>query len=97
MQLATYLKSMEGSLFKILPLWEETHLRDDTHLNVYISMLLDEMAGAQSTFPVLQNDASYIAIINILQFMKAAELDHTDCRRKVFRMLTLLQYVNGGA
>ena len=97
MELSAYLQMMEGGIYKILPLWEEQQSGGNVHLDVYIPTLVDELIGAQRSFPELGRDPSYIAIINTVQYMIDHEMTHAECRRKVFRMLRLLNQMEGDA
>ena len=62
----------------------------DVHLDLYIRDLIDEMVGAEVTFPELADYGKYISIINILQYMAAHKCSHQAWKRRVLKMMGML-------
>ena len=91
MRVEIYLNNIKGGVYKILPLWEEEHDGADVHLDIYLSMLVDEMTGALSTFPILQEDPQYLEVVSHIHAMRSDNMDQTTCKRKVFHMLSCLE------
>lgn len=95
MNLAVFFERLEGGVFKLLPLWEDQANGIDVHLDIYIRDLIDEMIGAQQTFPELSTNGQYVSIVNILQYMATHECTHASWKRRVFKMLEMLNEMGG--
>jgi len=81
-----YFKSLVNQFFKILPIREnEGHT-----LPVYLRSLQIELLGNKEFVPDFGTNASYLALLSILQYM----IDNPDCetaevRREVFRAISI--------
>lgn len=95
MELSVFFKHLEGGVFKLLPLWEEQCNGRDVHLDLYIQDLLDEMVGAQTTFPDLLENGQYVSLLNTIQYMAAHECSHAAWKRKVLKMMRTLNEMGG--
>lgn len=84
--ISSYFSSLVNHFFKILPLREQ----EEETLKTYIESLQFELMGCKSAFPSVGDDASFITLISILQYLS----DHQDCpvkavRREVFRAISI--------
>lgn len=95
MELVAYLEQLEGGVFKLLPLWEDQNNGQDVHLDLYIQDLLDEMIGAQETFPSLAGNGHYIKVVNTVQYMAKHECSRSAWKRRVFGMMNTLNRMRG--
>ena len=93
MILFVFIHSMVGKVYKILPLKEEHDAGEDTHIAEYIDSLCTDAVGAFETFNELKAMASYITIVNTLQYLNTNDFDHVVCKREVFKMIRLLQQI----
>ena len=93
MSYISFIKSLTGKIYKILPMKEDELKGKTVHLNEYINSLSIEIIGATKTFPELVNEDGYISIINIINFMNNNEFDFKICKREVFKMLNYLNYL----
>lgn len=71
--LITYLESLGGDVFKILPMKEDALSGSDNHLDEYLCTLLDNMAGAVQNFPVLKNEKKFIYVQNNIYYLAHEE------------------------
>lgn len=94
--LLLYCNTLTGKLYKILPLWESKDKGDlgAEMYQKYIKSLAREMIGAIETYPILNEEVSYISIINTLNFLRSNEITHSECRFEVFKMIHQLEQVN---
>lgn len=95
MKVTTFLKHMEGGIFKLLPLYEEQQEGHDVHLDVYMDDLWDELIGAQDLFPELAENGEYISILNTVQFLRTHECEHQIWKRRVLKMVHTLNNMGG--
>ena len=84
--LSNYLCSLVNHIFKILPIREQ----DDRSLPVYLRSLQLELIGCKDLISALNNDASILTLLSILQYL----IDNPDCsvrvvRREVFHAISI--------
>lgn len=91
--LSSYLNSLIGKLFKIIPLKEESS-KEDFH--AYVDSLWIEMSGACKTFPVLWDSPKYITLLNIVGFMSMNDVELSRCRREVFQAIDIVKKIQNG-
>lgn len=70
MRYDSYLRSMIGRIFKLLPLREQTDLGANMFLDAYVDDLSLDAAGAMMTFPELYERASFVSVVNSLNYMQ---------------------------
>ena len=84
--LHSYFKNLVNQFFKILPIKENG---EDT-LPVYMESLMAELLGCKSLVPQLNDNAQYMALLSILQFL----IDNQECsvkevKREVFKAINI--------
>lgn len=95
-----YFKSLVNHFFKILPMREN----NEPSLCLYMKTLQSELIGCKDLVLAIQNDASYMTLLAILQYL-IDSIDDPECtvmvvRRNVFRAISIcnklkLQYADG--
>lgn len=83
--LITYLTSLQGHIFKLLPMREAYENGLENHLFDYIDNLYSNCAGAISTYPAFSTHKSIIEACNNLAFLK----DNPDVSFKKWRSTVL--------
>lgn len=81
-----YFKRLVNKLFKILPMREN----NEESLVTYMKCLQIELLGFQEFIISINNDADYLAILSILQYL----IDNPDCsihhvKREVFSAISI--------
>jgi len=94
--LGNYFERLVNKFFKILPMRENA----EESLSVYVQSLLAELLGAGNLIPNMKNDADYLTILAVLQYLT----DHPKCKvsdvkREVFGAISVcnklrLRYVS---
>lgn len=84
--LRNYFKSLVNQFFKILPMREN----GEDSLQTYMQSLQVELIGCQELLGNLKNDASYLTLLSILQYL----IDNKDCtvrevKREVFKCISI--------
>ncbi len=84
--LHNYLRALVNSFFKILPLWES----GEHTLPTYLASLQAELLGCKELIDALHNDALFISLVAILQYL----IDTPSCpvstvKREVFRAISI--------
>lgn len=84
--LEAYFETLVDLLFKILPMWED----GEETLPEYMDRLLRELIGCRALFPAIRNDAGFLSILAILQYL----IETPGCkigtvRRMVFQAISL--------
>ena len=84
--MSNYLRSLVNRLFKILPIREQ----GDDSLTIYVRSLQMELLGSKELIKDFQNDATFLTILSILQYL----IDNPNCsvktvRREVFHTISL--------
>lgn len=80
-----YFKRLVDKLFKILPMREN----NEESLTTYMQTLQVELLGLQEFIVTINNDADYLSILSILQYL----IDNPDCsisvvKREVFSAIS---------
>lgn len=93
-----YFQSLVGYFFKILPIRE----KEESTLPVYMRSLQSELIGCKELIVDIQEEASFITLLSILQFL----IDTPDCsikdvKREVFKAISICnklsdKYSGGG-
>lgn len=96
--LYNYFKTLVNQFFKILPIREN----EEASLPTYMRSLQVELLGCKEFIPLLCEDAAYLTLLGILQYL----IDNPQCtvrevRREVFRAISVCnklkaQYAEGG-
>ena len=81
-----YLKTMIGSIYKILPMYDNT----DTTLKDYLDSLYVQLVGASEFYSELTYNQRYQSVINIVQYFRTYEFDKKTCKREVFKATNIL-------
>ena len=84
-----FIKKMKNEIFKILPLKEETN----AGLYDYIDSVSVQLNGALYTYPFLSEDSDYVAVLNIINYLKRNKFNVKQCKREVFKCLEILNKV----
>ena len=84
--LHNYFNTLVNHFFKILPIREQ----NEESLTTYMQSLQAELLGCKELVSVLNNDASYLTLLAILQYL----IDNPECsvrevRREVFRSISI--------
>lgn len=84
--LRNYFKSLVNQFFKILPMREN----EENSLTTYMQSLQAELLGCQELIGNLREDASYLTLLSILQYL----IDNPDCqvravKREVFKCISI--------
>lgn len=84
--LNNYLGNLVNRFFKILPMREA----DDSSLSTYMRSLQVELLGCKSLVIALENDASFMTLLSILQyFIDNPEISVASVRREVFHAISI--------
>lgn len=83
---ANYFETLVNRFFKILPIRES----GEKTLPIYIRSLQTEMLGCQEFINALNNDANFLTLLSVLQYIH----DNPDCpvqdvKREVFRAINI--------
>lgn len=82
--LQDYFDKLVNHFFKILPMRES----NEDSLAVYMKSLRAELLGAQNLIPMLQNDASYLTLLSILQyFIDNPQCSVAEVKRETFKAI----------
>ncbi len=81
----SYLDSLVGRFYKILPLKEE----GSETLNIYIESFMSELVGSRKLVLLLNNDANFMVLINTLQFLLDNEYDNKTCKREIMKCISI--------
>jgi hypothetical protein len=80
-----YLSGLVNKFFKILPMKET----GEPSLNEYMSSLKIELSGCKDIVAKLDDDAMWLTLISILQYMIENECDVKVVKREVFKAISL--------
>lgn len=88
--LDSYMRSLVNRFFKILPIKESGNEYGEESLDTYIRSLQVELLGCKELIVVINEDPSFLSLINILQYL----IDNPDCsvrtvKREVFRAISI--------
>ena len=84
--LHNYFRNLVNHFFKILPIREQ----NEESLTTYMQSLQAELLGCKGFVSAIQNDASYLTLLSILQYL----IDNPECtvrevKREVFRAISI--------
>ena len=84
--MSNYIQSLVNRFFKILPIREQ----EDDSLSTYIRSFQMELLGCQNLICAFQNDAMFLTLLSILQYLS----DNPECsvklvRREVFHAISI--------
>ena len=84
--LHNYFRILVNHFFKILPIREQ----NEESLTTYMQSLQAELLGCKGLVSAIQNDASYLTLLSILQYL----IDNPECtvrevKREVFRAISI--------
>ena len=83
--LKKYFAGMVGQFYKILPLKES----GEPSLLKYMESLQRELIGCYELFPVLTEDAPYMSLITVLQYLIDNDCSTDVVRSEVFKAITI--------
>ena len=81
-----YLKTMIGSIYKILPMYDNV---DTTHHD-HLDSLYVQLVGASEFYEELKYNQRFYSIINIIQYFRTNEFDKRTCKREVLKCTNIL-------
>ncbi len=81
-----YFNFLVGRVFKILPISEE---QPDT-LRDYLNSLLIELVGSKELILKIRDDANFISLLSILQYLNSNECSHDEIRKEVFHCINII-------
>jgi hypothetical protein len=81
-----YLKTMIGSVYKILPMYEN----NDITLYDHLDSLYVQLVGASEYYTELMRNQRFQSIINIIQYFRTKEFDKKICKREVLKATNIL-------
>lgn len=84
--LHNYFRKLVNHFFKILPIREQ----NEESLTTYMQSLQAELLGCKGLISAIQNDASHLTLLSILQYL----IDNPECtvkevKREVFRAISI--------
>lgn len=84
--LHNYFRNLVNHFFKILPIREQ----NEESLTTYMQSLQAELLGCKWLVSAIQNDALYLTLLSILQYL----IDNPECtvrevKREVFRAISI--------
>ena len=86
--LKNYLCSLINLFYKILPIWES----GEKSIGVYMRSLQAELLGCQNLIEALHNDAQFVTLVSILQYLiDHPEVEHEVVKREVFRAISICE------
>lgn len=84
--LGNYFRNLVGHFFKILPMREA----NEGSLIVYMQSLQAELLGCKELVNIIKNDASYLTLLSILQYLiDTPECTVREVKREVFRAISI--------
>lgn len=83
--ISIFLLKLRNDVFKLLPMREKADDGNDNHIKDYIYSLIINSEGAVSTYKILENQKSYIYVINNLHYLQT----HLDADFSSWRKIIL--------
>lgn len=80
-QLKSYLKSLRGDIFKLLPMKEAEMEGVDNHVLEYVESIIVNLTGALTTYPVLATQKQYLYVINNVQYIYKHSVNFKQWRK----------------
>lgn len=91
---STYLTSLRGKIFKILPMKEQMNEGKDNHLEQYMENILQNMEGALVLYPELATEPKILDVQATISYLYNNPNDAmTKWRSSVLRCVRLVQNV----
>lgn len=84
-RLPSFLSTVRGDVYKLLPMRESYDLGTDNHLYEYLEGLIVNLRGSISEYSELANSRKYLYVINELQYMRNNNTSFKVWRRIVLR------------
>lgn len=92
--LETYLRVLEGKVFKLLPMREARDKGEDNHIDEYLVNLCANYSGAFDCYPVLSTIREMVETYGNVMFLKNnQEIDFRVWRSMVLRSTRLIHAV----
>ena len=92
--LKTYLLSLQGKVFKLLPMKELYDTGEDNHIDEYLINLCANCEGALAYHPILASTSEIVEVRNNIEFLKNnIDLDFKKWRTIVLRSTRLVHNV----
>lgn len=89
--LETYLASLQGRVFKLLPMREAYDKGEGNHLDEYLINLCINCDGAFACYPILSESADIVEVRNNIEFLKNnIDLEFARWRNIVLRSTRLM-------
>ena len=85
-----YFHRLINKTYKILPMKEEHSLT----LPDYIKSYLAELLGNVELVSILENEPSFLTVVNTIGYLSANEYDVQTCRREVFKCINILKAIS---
>lgn len=80
-----YLDRLVGRFFKILAMKED----NNNTLNAYIHSFQSELVGSKNLISLLNDDARFMILVNVLQFFLDNEYSNKECKREVMKCIDI--------
>lgn len=84
-RLLTFLSSLRGDVFKLLPMKESEIDGAENHINEYLDSLIINIRGALGAYPELEEEGKLIYVLNNLQYIR----NNGDVKFKQWRKIIL--------
>ena len=81
------LAGLVNQFYKILPIREQ----EEPTLKQYLCSLQREMIGCKELMSILENDAQYLSLLSILEYMINHDCDIPTVRADVFRAIGIIK------
>jgi hypothetical protein len=81
-----YLKTMIGSVYKILPMYD----CNDVTIRDHLDSLYVQLVGAAEFYEELRYNQRYYSVINIIQYFRTNDFDKKTCKREVLKCTNIL-------
>ncbi len=92
----TYLNSLIGDVYKILPLKEEEDSGRAVFLSDYLKNLNDDLNSATSLFPVLHKNPHFCKIQLGVIWLLGNSCTQKECKVKVFKLINHIKKIQEG-
>lgn len=83
------LEGLVNQFYKILPIRES----GEVSLPKYLLSLQREMIGLKELIVVLENDAQYLSLLSILQYMITHDCDVATVKTDVFKAINIIKHM----
>lgn len=79
-QLQVFLRDLRNDVYKLLPMKEAELNGVDNHLEQYLSSMIDNLTGAQVTYPELAKEKLFLYTLNKLNFIHTTQVEFAKWR-----------------